>query len=69
MDVQINTHSLADLQDLIPTLAAIIIGNTKFKLDKVGIKSCIFAKENVCSLCIHGCNYLAGIVFSITGQK
>ena len=36
------THSVANLQDLIPTLAAIIIGNTKL-LAKVGIKSCRFA--------------------------
>ena len=40
------THSVANLQDLIPTLAAIIIGNTNL-LAKVGIKSCIFATECV----------------------
>ena len=34
------------LQDLIPTLAAIIIGNTNL-LAKVGIKSCRFATECV----------------------
>ena len=40
------THSIANLQDLIPTLAAIIIGNTN-KLAKVGFKSCRFAIECV----------------------
>ena len=40
------THSVANLQDLIPTLAAIIIGNTNL-LAKVGIKSCRFATECV----------------------
>ena len=40
------THSVANLQDLIPTLAAIIIGNT-YLLAKVGIKSCRFATECV----------------------
>ena len=37
------THSVANLQDLIPTLAAIIIGNTNL----LGIKSCRFATECV----------------------
>ena len=40
------THSVANLQDLIPTLAAIIIGNTNLPA-KVGIKSCRFATECV----------------------
>ena len=40
------TDSVANLQDLIPTLAAIIIGNTNL-LAKVGIKSCRFATECV----------------------
>ena len=40
------THSAANLQDLIPSLAAIIIGNTNL-LAKVGIKSCRFATECV----------------------
>ena len=40
------THFVANLQDLIPTLAAIIIGNTNL-LAKVGIKSCRFATECV----------------------
>ena len=40
------THSVAYLQDLIPTLAAIIIGNT-YLLAKVGIKSCRYATECV----------------------
>ena len=40
------THSVANLQDLIHTLAAIIIGNTNL-LAKVWIKSCRFAKECV----------------------
>ena len=40
------THSVANLQDLIPTLAAIIVGNTNL-LAKVGIKSCRFATECV----------------------
>ena len=40
------THSVANLQDLIPTLAAIIIGNTNL-LAKVGIKSCRFTTECV----------------------
>ena len=40
------THSVANLQDLIPTLAAIIIGNT-YLLAKVGIKSCRYATECV----------------------
>ena len=40
------THSVANLQDLIPTLAAIIIDNTNL-LAKVGIKSCRFATECV----------------------
>ena len=44
-------HSLANLQDLIPTLAAIII--------VVGIKSCRFAREYVFPLCMHGYNYPA----------
>ena len=43
MDAEMNTHSLANLQGLIATLAALIIGNTK--LAKVGIKSCRFAKK------------------------
>ena len=57
-------HSVANLQDLIPTLAAIIIGNTNL-LAKVGIKSCRFATEcisfvhvwmqlaNQLELCLH----------------
>ena len=40
------TYSVAYLQDLIPTLAAIIIGNT-YLLAKVGIKSCRYATECV----------------------
>ena len=40
------THSVENLQDLIPTLAAIIIGNANL-LAKVGIKSCRFATECV----------------------
>ena len=36
-------HSVAYLQDLIPTLAAIIIGNT-YLLAKLGIKSCQIVK-------------------------
>ena len=40
------THSIANLQDLIPTLATIIIGNMH-KLAKVGIKSCRIAIECV----------------------
>ena len=39
-------HSIANLQDLIPTLAAIIIDSTNY-LAKVGIKSCRFAIECV----------------------
>ena len=44
------THSVANLQDLIPTLAAIIIGNTNL-LAKVGIKSCRFVTECVSFVC------------------
>ena len=40
------THSVANLQDLIPTLAAVIIDNTNL-LAKAGIKSCRFATECV----------------------
>ena len=43
-------HSVANLQDLIPTLAAIIIDNTNL-LAKVGIKSCRYATE--CFLFVH----------------
>ena len=39
-------HSIANLQDLIPTLAEIIIGNTN-QLATVGIKSCRCAIECV----------------------
>ena len=39
-------HSMANLQDLIPTLTAKIIGNTTTRA-KVGIKSCRFAIECV----------------------
>ena len=39
-------HSVAYLQDLIPTWAAIIIGDT-YLLAKVGIKSCRYATEYV----------------------
>ena len=41
------THSVASLQDLIPTLAAIIIGNTNLLAKAVRIKSCRFATECV----------------------
>ena len=44
------THSMANLQDLIPTLAAMI------KLAKVRIKDLI---ENVFHLCMHGNKYPA----------
>ena len=43
------TDSLANLQDVFPTLADIIIGNTTW------IKSCRFARECVSLVRIHGC--------------
>ena len=57
------THSLTNLQDLIPTLAGIIIGNTnylKWGLDIVDLL------ENVFNLVMHECNHLAEILFAWT---
>ena len=61
MDAQMHTHFLANLQDLIPTLAAIIIGH---KLAKVEIKSCRFARECVSFVHAWMSLYQAGIVFA-----
>ena len=47
----------ANLQDLIPTLAGIIISSTNQGLNLVDLL------ESVFNLCIHGCTYPAGIVF------
>ena len=55
------THSLANLQDLIPTLAGIIISSTiqqKLGLNLVDLLDSVF------HLCIHGCAYPAGVVFA-----
>ena len=55
------THSLANLQDLIPTLAGIIISSTiqpKQGLNLVGLL------ESVFHLSIHGCTYPAKVVFA-----
>ena len=55
------THSLTNLQDLIPTLAGIIIENTnylKWRLDIVDLL------ENVFNLVMHECNHLAEILFA-----
>ena len=42
-------HTLANIQDLIPTLAGILI-HKQHKPAKVGIKSCRFARECVSSV-------------------
>ena len=49
--------TLANLQDLIPTLADIIINSTNQGLNLIALL------ENVFNLRIHGCTYPAGIVF------
>ena len=46
-------HSLANLQDLIPTLAAMILGKIKF---------CRYARE-CASVYMHWCNYPVGILY------
>ena len=46
------THSIANLRDLMPTLAGIIISNTN--QPKYGL-NLVYLVENVCYLCIHGC--------------
>ena len=55
------THSLANLQDLIPTLAGIIISSVN--QSKQGL-NLIDLLQNVLQLCMHRCNYSARIVFA-----
>ena len=64
MHVQSKIHFLVDL--LTPTFSR--HNYRQHKLAKVGIQSCRFAREliNVFHLCMHGCNYPAGIVFAQT---
>ena len=55
-------HSLENLQDLIPTLGSLCCLRI-FIAAKVGI-NLVDLLENVFHLCMHGCNYPAGIVFT-----
>ena len=54
------THSLPNLQDLITTFGWFVL---LIVMPAKVIKSCRFARECV-HLCMHGCNYPAGIVFA-----
>ena len=65
MHAQMKYVLIANLQDLIPTLAAIIIAR-QHKLAKVGIKSCRFAIECVSLVrtCMDVNSYPAIIVFA-----
>ena len=55
------THSLANLQDLIPTLAGIIISSTIQPKEGLNLVDLL---ESVFHLCIHGRTYPAGVAFA-----
>ena len=57
------THSIANLQDLIPTLAVIVCVSYNYAV-KVEIESCRFVIE--CVSFVHVTSYPAGIVFALT---
>ena len=55
------THSLANLQDLISTLAGIIISSTIQPKQGLNLVDLL---ESVFHLCIHGCTYPAGVMLA-----
>ena len=57
------THSIANLQDLIPTLAAIIIGNTNYQSQSTQGLNPVDLLQNVFHLCMHGRNQLPSWIF------